>query len=161
MKKIIFLDIDGVLNSSDYLATRSKDESEDLYKYLDNFIDERAVLVLEEIASKSNAEIVISSTWRLYHFETLKTLLPNKGLTSKIIGKTPNKKGCCRGCQIHQWIRDNISYLEVDSASSFKSYLILDDDTDMLLQQKDNFIHITNDYGLTEKYIQICLNVLC
>ena len=57
-------------------------------------------------------------------------------------------------------IRDNISLLDIECASSFKDYLILDDDTDMLYNQRNNFVRITNDYGLTDSYIQICLNIL-
>ena len=159
MKKIIFLDIDGVLNSNDFLQYRSKDESEDMYKYLETFIDDEAVLVLEKIAKETESEIVISSTWRFNHYDSLKKILSSKGLTSKIIDKTP-RDGCCRGCEIHQWIRNNTEYLEIQNASSFKKYLILDDDTDMLYNQRNNFVRVTNDYGLTNSYIQICLNVL-
>lgn len=160
MKRIIFLDIDGVLNSTDFFKHRSKDESEDMYKYLETFIDDEAVKVLETISNKTKSEIVISSTWRLNHYDTLASILKSKGLNTPIIGKTPRNVGCCRGCEIHQWIRNNIDCLEIDCASSFKRYLILDDDMDMLYSQRNNFVHVTNDYGLTEKYIDICVNIL-
>ena len=159
MKKIIFLDIDGVLNSQDFLLHRSKIENNDLFKYLESMIDEKAVLVLEYLCNITKAEIVVSSTWRLNHYINLKAILYLKGLNAIVIDKTPRQE-CCRGCEIHQWIRDNISYLEVDSASNFKNYLILDDDSDMLLQQKNNFVHVNNEFGLTKKYIKKSLKIL-
>lgn len=55
---IVFLDVDGVLNSMEYFnsfgkgGARGKD------------IDESKVLLLKEIVDKTNAKIVLSSTWR-------------------------------------------------------------------------------------------------
>ncbi len=55
--KVIFLDIDGVLNSVMYDAERG-DESRDTR------IDMTRVALLAEIVKRTGAEIVLSSTWR-------------------------------------------------------------------------------------------------
>lgn len=57
MRKIIFLDIDGVLNSVDYF---------DQTKHCDGYseINPEQVKLLKEIIDRTGAEIVLSSTWR-------------------------------------------------------------------------------------------------
>ena len=39
-------------------------------------------------------------------------------------------------------------------------YVIVDDDTDFLLGQKDNFIHIDENTGITEKDIEKIIDIL-
>lgn len=58
MKKIIFLDIDGVLNSDEYIEDLPPVSTE-----LDD-IDESKVQLLKEIVDRTGAQIVLSSSWR-------------------------------------------------------------------------------------------------
>jgi hypothetical protein len=51
-----------------------------------------------------------------------------------------------RGVEIATWIDDNITY---EDQKSF-SYVILDDDSDMLLEQEPFFVHCREEVGLTE-----------
>ena len=55
MRKIIFLDIDGVLNSVKYDRERTEK---------DGNIDETRMVLLKELVDGTNAEIVLSSSWR-------------------------------------------------------------------------------------------------
>ena len=57
MRKIIFLDIDGVLNSMDYFK-----QTKDCKGYTE--INPEKVKLLKEIVDRTGAEIVLSSTWR-------------------------------------------------------------------------------------------------
>lgn len=57
MRKIIFLDIDGVLNSADYF-----DQTKHCEGYSE--INPEQVKLLKEIIDRTGAEIVLSSTWR-------------------------------------------------------------------------------------------------
>lgn len=57
MKKIIFLDIDGVLNSMDYFESVKGHQG-----YAE--INPDKVKLLQEIVDQTGAEIVLSSTWR-------------------------------------------------------------------------------------------------
>ena len=54
MKKIIFLDIDGVLNSETYDKNRTA-----------GAIDPECAKRLNRIIKETNADIVISSSWKL------------------------------------------------------------------------------------------------
>ena len=57
--KIVFLDVDGVLNSLNYTPVQDVKCVDDLY-----VIEEEKIKLLKEIIIKTNAKIVISSTWR-------------------------------------------------------------------------------------------------
>ena len=57
--KIIFLDIDGVLNSSAYRAQMGM-------RYFSEIIDRRKMPLLKKIAEETGAQIVLSSTWRKF-----------------------------------------------------------------------------------------------
>lgn len=60
--KIIFLDIDGVLNSESYFGTVGYLSSSDIYY---KQIDLCAVQLLKKIIDKTKAGIVLSSCWRI------------------------------------------------------------------------------------------------
>lgn len=57
MRKIIFLDIDGVLNSVDYF-----EQTKGCKGYTE--INPEKVKLLKEIVERTGAELVLSSTWR-------------------------------------------------------------------------------------------------
>lgn len=52
--KVIFLDIDGVLNTD-----------KDIRKFGINYIDENLVAIIYKIIKETNAKIILSSTWRI------------------------------------------------------------------------------------------------
>lgn len=56
--KVIFLDFDGVLNSAKY--------RESVEDYHSNFVDERKLEMLADFVREVNAEIVLSTQWRLH-----------------------------------------------------------------------------------------------
>ncbi len=68
--KVIFLDIDGVLNSRRY------DRARDYSKQTD--IDETRVPLVKEIVDATDAKIVLSSTWR-YHWNADSSLCDEDG----------------------------------------------------------------------------------
>ncbi len=68
--KVIFLDIDGVLNSRKYDKTRDYSKQTD--------IDETRVPLVKEIADATDAKIVLSSTWR-YHWNADGSLCDEDG----------------------------------------------------------------------------------
>lgn len=58
--KILFLDVDGCLNSEDYAVYRYVTKKFDT----DQFVDERAVAFLNYIIGQTQAKVVLSSSWR-------------------------------------------------------------------------------------------------
>lgn len=114
--KIIFLDIDGVLNNSSCWGNRPDT----------NKFDQNCIYAFNKIIDKTNAKIVISSTWRLlYDFDELVYLLKSVGVKGDIIGQTLLIKlsTAMRGDEIWAWLFDNKRLKD--------SFIILDDNTDM------------------------------
>ena len=165
MKRLIFLDIDGVLNSEEFFAKRAGLITADEYIDGKGNIDPKAVQLLNKL---QGASIVISSSWGDGGGKTEELLklaglaLPIEGYTKKLHYK---HEWACRGNEIEHWIDQNTDfhmgtkwgseYLDKDFA-----YVILDDDCDMLLGQKDNFIRVDRWRGLTEENIEKAMEIL-
>jgi hypothetical protein len=125
--KIIFLDIDGVLNSAtDFREAGYYDKSPNKTEV----ISPGKLYILEEIVRSTDAKIVISSTWReLYSLKELHTLFMDRGWklpVTTIIGKTEEDGGrrlhhgaiSTRSSNISKWL---------DSKDNVSNYVILDD----------------------------------
>lgn len=124
--KILFLDIDGVLNSVAFTKTivrRSLIADPAT-------IDPQAVALLQNFLNQySDLKIVISSTWRKAHtLSELKNILLHSGLNSDlIIEYTPVVHNAPRGAEIKQWLQTQ----NFKSNFPVTGIAILDDDTDM------------------------------
>ena len=100
--KVVFLDIDGVLN-----------RLTDLPPLIDGRRDwERnfhppAVAALNDLLRVSGARIVVSSTWRLSRgFEELRELLASWGIEGEVVGVTPEFPLVEeRPAEIRAWLR--------------------------------------------------------
>lgn len=97
MKKIIFLDIDGVLNSNRYFESEEyiaasgnlSDAQVMLIKH-ELHLDPEAIKLINELVDTSGAEVVISSTWKIkYDVDELNKMLGDRGATFKAVGRTP------------------------------------------------------------------------
>lgn len=175
MEKVIFLDVDGVLNSLDYYDNseeRQKLHREKLnkrathtelsdYEIFRQDIDDKAVLLLQEIIDKTGAKIVVSSAWRTGGtFTALKEIFKELNFSGEIIGVTPNRdcQHCVRGNMIRQWIDKNKSFM--GDYPGHNQYVIIDDDDDMLLCQKDNFVQTSSKASLTKKDVDMAVRIL-
>ena len=149
--KIIFLDVDGVLNS---MAGTYKRQAR-LGRKGDDSIYEDHVDVLKWIIEYTDAKIVVSSTWRLHAgIEGMQDYLEPFGISREtIIGVTPSvfeevdhptRPGYrkYRGEEIHEWFERTKDQIEVES------FVILDDESDMTRYIK-NLVKTKYDYGLT------------
>ena len=165
-KKIIFLDIDGVMASIPYLCKGK------------GYIDPQKCKLLNTLED-IGVEIVISSSWGYDNGRTEKSLR-DCGLTLPIIGYTQhlhfNWEWACRGNEIEKWIQDNFKGMGTmwghdDEGVSYHrhhphdtdidyEYVIFDDGEDMLLGQKDNFIKIHDYQGITKRDINKARKIL-
>ena len=147
---ICFLDLDGVLNSQIYYMSDrfKKGDSNSMLEYHLNQIDPVAIGFLNEFVEETDCKIVLSSTWRHTAFED--RVLYHAGFKGDVIDVTPSLRGTgiVRGNEILRWIQDNKELLGYYH-SDYKSYVIFDDDSDMLLWQKDNFFQTDPYSGLT------------
>lgn len=157
--KIVFLGIDGVLNSEEWVDKCFS--SNDVYD-----LDPEAVNRLIKFLDNVNAKIVLSSSWRSINVQNtiLKFSASNHGLIKKlipyIIGVTPRfYKHIKRGNEIIYWMdmlsidhNDLVKHgciLENVELSKNYRYVIVDDDSDMLRGQ--NFVQTDFHTGLTDE----------
>lgn len=140
--KVIFLDIDGVLNHErHYKWLMETDEPtllQSVYPYSE--FNPKSCRLLMDIIRETGAQIVVSSSWRLDGENRLNSLFKFFGLP-RIYDITPCLN-TARGIEIGAWLA---AHPEVTN------YVILDDDEDMNDEQKPFFIK-TNPYedGLNE-----------
>ncbi len=88
MKKILFLDIDGVLNTERWHKKMVASHApQDSFGY---DFDPEAVANLRHIVEATGAEIVISSSWKGYGMDGLQELWETRGLPGKVIDFTPD-----------------------------------------------------------------------
>lgn len=143
--KLIFLDIDGVLNSEAYTRREGyKERNYGIDQDDDNAfdgrfeIDTRAVMLLNELVKKNDAHLVLSSTWRLGRrgLEFTKNALKHNGFefNDRFMGvtprlwRTPEGEERVRGHEIQYWLD---LFGKVDNPVPVESFVIIDDDSDM------------------------------
>jgi hypothetical protein len=155
--KIIFLDFDGVLNSEIFAAENKidKDSGQEIGTYPHNQFDNRCIKLLNNITSATGAKIVISSSWRKNRtLEELQLLCKQIGIKAEVIGKTPylsysnHKKTVPRGCEILAWLQMNEGLLGCE-IHKYRKYVIIDDESDMLFWQRENFFKTDAYCGLS------------
>ena len=146
--KIIFLDIDGVLNSVDSCERAGKN-------FFSDNPDPEHIKWLNFIIEQTGAKIVISSTWRKHcTYLSLWRLLDAFGFKGTIIGATPETNDI-RGNEIRCWIdrytngRDWRLTKTDDKLDPIESFVILDDDSDMG-ELLPFLVKCKNEKGLTE-----------
>jgi len=158
--KLVFLDIDGVLNNRLYHEKRIQ-PTEVLFPekgggsipLIMSDIDPINIKILNTLVEDiPDLYFVISSIWRLGNsIEELQKLFNVVGFKGNVIGKTPSLGSdswgmALRGVEIRAWIR---KYIEDYKFEHSAKYVIFDDDSDMLLWQKNNYFWIDPYVGIT------------
>ena len=146
MKKIVFLDVDGVLNNQAWAYEMYK---HGVLVYRDCLLYEPSLLQLKRIVDGTGAIIVVSSSWRqdAAMYEKLRDWLERFGM--EIYDRTPYV--CAdRGDDITAWF--------ILHPGKYR-YVILDDDYDMGVHI-DHLVQTEFDAGLTEADADRCIKAL-
>ena len=173
--KVLFLDIDGVLNSENWFAYRIYCVKNNMVNILMNFVDtddrnikhkltmldDRAIANLNRIVEETGCKVVLSSSWRSsIESENIFTqnLLKLKGFKYEFYDVTPrlwfSDFSIRRGEEIKFWLDKESEKHEIES------FVILDDDSDMLPEQMNNFIHVDGQVGLTDRDVLTAIEIL-
>ncbi len=154
-KRILFLDIDGVLNTKWWYTQMDRNSPRDQYGYA---FDPKAVANLKRIVEETGAGIVISSSWKSFGFSELEEMWTDRGLPGKLIGVTPNSVSDelllnadidsielfhIRGEEIKEWLTKH--------GKNVSNYAIIDDMDNMLSEQHSHFVHTNPEVGITEE----------
>lgn len=166
MKKIIFLDIDGVLALPNCLK-------DGMWALCD-----AKQKLLGELLDNTDAKIVLSSSWRKLDVDTTKMYMDQEGFwfSDEIVGVTIRayqflEKGSKvhlsipRGVEIKQWLDTHIHSnngkdWERQIPGADFTYVIIDDDADMLLEQQPYFLRTDSEEGLTKEIVQTATEIL-
>lgn len=151
--KVIFLDVDGVLNSSEHRRRMLRQGD---YSIL---LEPHHLDLLRELVNASGASLVLISSWRKYWTKEgsidsagkrLEEALHQVGLS--IYDKTPVLRDGTRSQEIEQWMKCH-TYID--------EYVILDDN-DFLWSKKlrPHWICCPSDTGITTDLIKVALDVL-
>ena len=135
--KVVFLDIDGVLN--DAVTTAELWDDKPKKDHLD---------CLKAIIDATNAKIVLSSTWRLFPSarNDVKNALRNVGL--EFIDKTKELRD--RASEIQEWLN---RHPEVEK------FVILDDE-EISGKFPDNLVQTTFYRGLLPEHVEKAIKIL-
>lgn len=142
---LIFLDFDGVLNSTRYWF----DNGQHLPIGRPNAIDPAAVAQLNQIIDQTGAYVVVSSSWRgRGSGADLQGILEQRGFTGEIIGCTPWLNTAYRHLEIEDYLR-RFPFGNLRSA-------ILDDDGDAWCDEgipDARFFQTDFQIGLTDDHV--------
>ena len=149
---VIFLDFDGVITSPD-----SK------WK-----IDMHKINIINNICYKTDAKIVVSSTWRMgyrgdvsaFHEQLKQYFIKHNYLDNfkdtfdkfinNIVGMTECIGGL-RGDEIKSYMNEH---------PEVENYVIIDDDSDMCDYQLCHFVQTDTYDGITERDAKLCVDIL-
>ena len=150
MEKYIFLDFDGVINTPKGKFAK------------------KAVANLLHLVERSDAKIIISSTWRLQGMEYILKLWQEHHMPGEVIGLTPscnsvnfsNVDGVeewqglhvSKGLEIAEWLRLN--------AKEPYRYIILDDEEDFLFSQREHLVKVEGSKGLSKTDVREAIKIL-
>lgn len=118
--KVIFLDIDGVLNSAQF-RIKIKDKRLTMPE-IEREIDRKPLLILKRIIDETGARVVVTSSMRKEPtFKDFKEYVSHEGIRIHDVTLDFGDAGMHRGEEIREWIQKHEEELE--------EYVILDDDT--------------------------------
>jgi hypothetical protein len=145
MSPVLFLDIDGVLNSLGSVLALG-DPS--------HHLDPVSIGLLARVCKETDAQIVVSSSWRIGRtVAQLQNELDKLGawaLADRFIDRTGNGHNGHRGKQIREWLQTN----------GERPYVIVDDDSDMLPEQRPYFVHTSYEDGFRAKHYREAMKIL-
>lgn len=177
---LLFLDIDGVLNSAAFFDAKSRNQwkkalalrksHEDYDRFHLEMIDSLAVVHLSEVYDQTKCNIVISSSWRAGdHYSVIERWLIEQGFTGPkgtVIGSTPmysncpedcpgsknedSQRYCNRGHQIQAWL---------DNHPTAQKFGIIDDGNDMAHLNK-YLVQTTWSHGMQEHHAMALIHLL-
>lgn len=150
--RVVFLDIDGVLNSHVYLSSDARPRDVPYEGNEHYMLDPAAVLRLNRVIEATGAQVVISSSWRHgWTIERLREILKDRGFVGEIIDITPDVLEGCRGDEIAQWL---------DEHPGIEKFIAIDDDRDESFIMTHHLIHTSFYRGFQDEHADEAIHLL-
>ncbi len=172
MKKYIFIDFDGVLNTERHhgnLVAAGKKTSDEFGP----LFDPEAVANLGKIVEETGANIVICSSWKMEGVDRMMALWKCRKMPGVLAGCTPDyiagmdilnldldnpdafAQLAGKGNEVKQWLSENAP----KNAEDYR-YVILDDVPDFLPEQNEHFIQVDPRVGITEEDVVNAIEII-
>jgi hypothetical protein len=158
-RPIVFLDIDGVLNSAQWYAQagsrREKGESgpSTERELLERSIDPACVQRLNRLLQLTGATVIVSSSWRKNHgLSEIVSIMKARGFCGEVVGTTSSDDGTLsRGGEITRWLEKNFPL--------GAAYVVVDDEVETGLPA-EVVVVTSNDTGLTDEDVDRAIAIL-
>ena len=152
MRKIIFLDFDGVMDTAfyDHFALKNGLPETDEYGCV---FDPNCIMALNEIVKKTGASIVVSSTWKDFMtMEQLMKMWEDRCLPGEVVDVTPSIIHH-RGDEIDAWLKEYGKPCQ---------YVIIDDlpFSEFNLHHQSHFIMTNGFDGLNDDLAERAIRIL-
>jgi len=148
MNSILYLDIDGILNSVQDMHNKSWIQAVDYTNW-----KPECVQLIDRLCLLTDCKIVISSSWRIVIYKTIEewneAFRQAGAIHIKVIGITPRSSNGFRGREINMWMAEN---------NFIGPYVILDDDTDFFPNQFR--VWVDSYLGLQYEHIEKAIKIL-
>lgn len=173
LKRYLFLDIDGVLNTerhSNYLIDHNEEYMDEDGALFDPEAVNNLACIIEKVP---DVKIILSSSWRLKGWDWMNRIWEKRHLPGSIFSFTPVLEVVCfvdkigsndttsvypygtRALEVNEWLRLYTS----NNPLSYK-YVILDDYNDFLVMQQEHVIITDPYYGITKELVIRALEIL-
>lgn len=157
MKKFVFLDFDGVMDTMRYDNWLIREGFPEADKYGVLF-DPQCINNLDLIISATGAEIVITSSWKDWMtYGQLSEMWGERNLPGFLLDVTPT---CShhRGGEIKKWLELFSEY----SKNEYYQYIIIDDlgEMDFNIEQRKHLIQVDPYFGLDEDATARAIEIL-
>lgn len=162
-RNFLFLDFDGVMNSNrmyesfenrdDYFAWKAANRDEHGSPF-----DPESMRLLNLLIEEFDIDVIISSSWR-NTLKKMQKLWKDRGLSGRVVGITDRSGHRLRGKEIKDFLVDNFNHYSFNwnwwEAAGYynhhydivNQYVIIDDDSDMLFEHRNNFVKTNHDLG--------------
>lgn len=158
--RLIFLDVDGVLNSHAWFKKFNEKHGRNASiagdrdgKGPSEHIDPKTVERLNRIVEVGKADVVLSSTWRAGRTVTqIQELLERSGFRGRVIGKTGHGFNGERGLQILNW-------LEL-TGNEKATVVVLDDEESDLGRVLGVLVKTDSKVGITDEDVMKAVEIL-
>lgn len=165
--KVIFLDVDGVLNSNEVFKKRY--EYFQKHNVLLSVFDEALVERLSEIVSATGAKVVLSSgcrsDWKngvdnleLERSKELQELFNKYGI--EVVGITPCIPRTYQQDEKYTSWRENEIKYYLDTHPDIECFCVIDDESFDLQSLEEYLVKTSKQYGLQEEHVEKAIKLL-
>jgi Swiss Army Knife RNA repair-like protein len=156
-KPVVFLDIDGVLNSKQWYAHERCLSGRHFTVFnraetLEYSIDPDCVQRLNRILQQTGAVVIVSSSWRKKHaLSEIVSILESRGFRGEVDGATSANGTLSRTEEITEWLAEN--------RPPGAAYVVIDDELTSALPT-ERVVSPSNQTGLTDRDVEQAIAIL-